>query len=111
MLIFIFLFFVVVAVPTRSNSGGSPNATLAELGALGQPIRRINTFTSSLPSFAEGDEKHDNGGGGGAGGGLSDDMLKHLLSSSPNQQQQSQQQQIDHTGLNLDEAMALLADS
>ncbi len=69
--------------PLGSNSSG-------ELGPLGQPIRRTNTFTSSLPSFEEGAETHNHNGGalgngsdggGGGGNGDDDDLMKHFLSN------------------------------
>lgn len=88
--------------PKHASSGNSPpplegrNAT--ELGPLGQPIRRTNTFTSSLPSFEEGAETHTHNGGalggadnsgsgvGGVGGHShgdddDDDLMKHFLSN------------------------------
>jgi hypothetical protein len=41
-------------VPILQGQHGSPD----RLGPLGQPIRRTNTFTSILPSFEEGEERH-----------------------------------------------------
>lgn len=88
-------------LPPKHASGNSPppppgskNAT--ELGPLGQPIRRTNTFTSSLPSFEEGAETHNDKGGAlddhasDGGGGISgvgghghgdDDLMKEFLSN------------------------------
>ena len=53
------MFFILFLCAVPSRPGHSPVA--APLGPLGQPIRRINTFTASLPSFEEGDD----GKGGG----------------------------------------------
>ena len=71
------------------------------LGALGQPIRRINTFTASLPTFAEGEEKH----GGGAGGlhhrsqhSSEEDLVQQLLGAAP------------HIPAHVDEGLRLLSD-
>ena len=75
------------AVPSRPCTAAPAPETL---GALGQPIRRINTFTASLPSFEEGEEKM----GGGHGGGVDlsgvgpapdagDDLASHLLGAAP----------------------------
>ena len=57
------------AVPSRMSAQPIEQT----LGALGEPIRRINTFTASLPSFEEGEEKpniHDNEGLGVSGIGI-----------------------------------------
>jgi hypothetical protein len=58
-----------------------------ELGPLGQPIRRINTYTASLPSFEEGEEKHQHGGvdlsGEGPAPDAGDDLASHLLGAAP----------------------------
>jgi len=63
----------------------------SRLGPLGQPIRRINTFTASLPSFAEGEEK-SGAGGGDLGTQLhltshnssEEDLVKQLLGGQTN---------------------------
>jgi AP2 domain len=85
-------------LPPKHSSPPPPpplgNAAAAELGPLGQPIRRTNTFTSSLPSFEEGAETHNHtggdlalGGNGGGGGGAAvghgddDDLMKHFLAN------------------------------
>lgn len=90
-------------LPPKHASGNTPpplaSNSATELGPLGQPIRRTNTFTSSLPSFEEGAETHNHNGGAlrdgssdGGGGGISldghshgaddeDDLMKHFLSN------------------------------
>ncbi len=76
-------------LPPKHNGSPPPlgNNNMSELGPLGQPIRRTNTFTSSLPSFEEGAETHNHNGGALHGGGNDnglggdDDLMKHFLSN------------------------------
>lgn len=73
-------------LPSRPSGQAPAEQTL---GALGQPIRRIHTFTASLPSFEEGEEKpgaHEGEGMGVSGIGIhppDEDLVKQFLDPMP----------------------------